>query len=251
MRKSTRKAVHILLKTFAQKSLKSYDVELLKRAYPFHQLFFDEVGLVAFKQERSVVTKMGQTLYPELAKLIASENYTDVELNKEIQGELGSKTVAAIDRIVRDLRAHRRSPDHGLEMKEIMKADSGTRKASVRVIADLFIGDFRSGPLFAEIKTPLPNLDICAETKSKILTFEALLHARHPRGYLAFPYNPFITRAAYAHSFTKRIMDMQAEVLIADEFWDTIGGKGTFADLLEIIETVGDELRVEKTKGAP
>jgi hypothetical protein len=247
MEEKTRQAVHSLLKTFAQKSLKDYDIETLKRAYPFHQLFFDEVGLVAFKQERSVVTKMGQSLYPELAKLIASETHSDVEREKLIQGQLSETTVSTIDRIVRDLRARHRSPDHAQEMREIRKTKATSVKVPVRVIADLYIGDHRDGPFFAEVKTPLPNLDICAETKSKILTFETLLRGKHARGYLAFAYNPFITRAAYAHGFTKQIMDMSVEVLMAEEFWDKIGGSGTFSELLSIVDSVGNEIREEKS----
>jgi hypothetical protein len=248
MNKDTRQAVHDLLRTFARTSLKDYDVEALKRAYPFHRLFFDEVGLVAFKQERSVVTKMGQSLYPKLAQLIASENHTEVEREKVIQGKLKDSTVSAIDRIVRELRARQRVPNHAQEMQQVLGAPTGTR-VTVQVIADLYIGDWRGGPFFAEIKTPRPNLDICAESKAKILTFETLLNKQHARAHLAFPYNPFITREAYAHSFTKQIMDMQTEVLMAEEFWDTIGGNGTFDALLEIIESVGIEIKEEKANG--
>jgi hypothetical protein len=105
MRKATRKAAHDLLKTFAQTSLKQYDVETLKKAYPFHKLFFDEVGLVAFKQERSVVTKMGLSLYPDLAELIASEKHQEVVKEKVIEGDLKDATVNTIDRIINDFPA--------------------------------------------------------------------------------------------------------------------------------------------------
>lgn len=248
MRSATRKEVHHLFKTFAQQTLQTHDVEKLKRAYPFHRLFFDELGLVAAKQERSIVTKMGQSLYPELARLIAIEKYSDVVLEKTIDGNLNAAMVNRIDEIVRDLRARQRRPNHAQEMAEIFRAASGVGEKYVRVIADVYIGDFGGGPFFAELKTPQPNLDICAESKSKILTVKTLLREQHPEAYLAFYYNPFITRAAYAHSFTKQIMDMQAEVLIGEEFWDAIGGKGTFAQILDIIDQVGNEIREEKGK---
>lgn len=246
MRETTRQALHSQLRTFARQTFRDYDIEILKRAYPFHRLLFDEVGLVAFKRERSAVTRMGQTLYPELAKLIASERYSDVALDKVIQGNLPDATVSAIDRIVRDLRARQREPSHTREMAEILSV-GGSTEVAVRVTADLYVGDFEGGPLFVEIKTPKPNLDICAESKAKILTFKALLRDQYPKAYLAFPYNPFITRADYAHYFTRRVMDMDAEVLMAEEFWDKIGGEGTFEELLFIVETVGDEIRAELT----
>lgn len=251
MQESTRKEAHDLLKTFARQSLQNYDVEALKRAYPFHRLFFDEVGLVAFKQERSVVTKMGQSLYPRLAKLIAQENHSDVSLEKDIEGNLNESMASTIDRIIGEFRERRRHPNHLQEMNEIINAESGTEQRLVRVIADLYIGDFHGGPFFAEIKTPKPNLDICVEAKSKILTFKTLFYELNPHAYLAFAYNPYITRQQYSHPFTKAIMDMQAEVLIGEEFWDEIGGKGTFSEMLEIIEQVGSEIREEKTNNLP
>lgn len=247
MKATTRQAVYSLLKKFAESSLSTYDIEKLKLAYPFHRLIFDDAGLVAFKQERSIVTKMGQSLYPALAKLIAGEHYSEVARERVIEGELEQSVVNSIDHIVRDLRTGMRAPNHEQEMLEIRSASKTSKKAPVRVIADLYIGDFSTGPLFVEIKTPVPNLDICAETKSKILTFEALLQDQHPRGYLAFAYNPYVTRAAYKHSFTKRIMDLEAEVLMAEEFWDMIGGSGTFSELIGIIDEVGNQIQASLT----
>lgn len=243
MNATTRQAVHSLLKIFAESSLKTHDIEKLKLAYPFHRLIFDDAGLLAFKRERSVVTKMGQSLYPELARLIAREHYSEVARDKLIDGELEETTLNMVDRIVRDLRARKRVPNHEQELSEIGSVGNTLTKVPVRVIADLYIGDFSPGPLFVEIKTPKPNLDICAETKSKILTFETLLRGRNPRGYLAFAYNPYITRAEYDHGFTQRIMDMQAEVLMAEEFWDMIGGSGTFSELIGIIDEVGNQIQ--------
>lgn len=248
MNSATQQAVYDLLKDFARKSLKRYDVEALKQAYPFHRLFFEEAGLIAFKQERSIVTKMGQQLYPALAERIARERHRDVALEHEMVGVIGKTTADEITTIVRELRSRQRQPNHVAEAEQIARAGAASddRTVEVRVIADLYIGDFRGGPFFAEIKTPQPNLDICAETKQKILTFAALMPSRPARGYMAFPYNPFVTRAAYTHSFTKRVMDMDDEVLMAGEFWDMIGSRGTFKQMLEIIERVGNDLRKEK-----
>ncbi|MGA7194639.1 MAG: TdeIII family type II restriction endonuclease [Anaerolineales bacterium] len=250
MKKETVEIVHALLKNFAQNSLKDYDVEKLKKAYPFHRLFFDELGLIAFKQERSVVTKMGMHLYPELAKTIAIEKYKDVTREKPIRGNVPVKTANIIDRIVTELRTNQRSPNRKNELAEIDKTFSSTDKKApveIRTVADIYIGDFVGGPFFAEIKSPLPNLDVCAETKKKILTFMTLMRGENPKAFLAFPYNPFITRAEYKHGFTNQIMDMSEDILMADEFWDYIGGKGTFDNLLSIIEDVGTEIRKEKS----
>jgi hypothetical protein len=154
MNRATRKTVYGLLYNFAKQSIGDFDIDLIKRSYPFHRLFFDELGLRAFKQERSVVTKMGQKLYPRLAESIAKEHYQDVILGHEITGTLKKSTADTISRIVRQLRSSQRSPNHAEEIAEIRAADQQDDEArvEVRVIADLYIGDFPKGPFFSEIK---------------------------------------------------------------------------------------------------
>ena len=188
------------------------------------------------------------SLFPRLAKCIASEHYQQVTVEHKIEGLLRKSATDAIAIIVRELRSAQRRPNHVAELAEVLRVDddSDQEMVKVRVIADLFIGDFDTGPLFVEIKTSKPNLDICAQTKQMLLTFLALRAQDNPRAYLAFPYNPFSTRANYIHGITKKIMDMQDEILMGEEFWDAIGGAGTFDQLLAVIEEVGSALRQER-----
>jgi hypothetical protein len=257
MNAATRAEVHKVLKNFTKKNLKTYDVEVLKKQYPFHRLFFDDVGLVAFKQERTMVTNMGNELYPQLAKIIASEFYKDVVRDKHITGIISKKANDTMSSVVRQLREpkkqgekkRKRTPNHEKELEEIRASAIGdTEKEEIGFIADIYIGDFPGGRFFAEIKSPLPNLDVCAETKYKILAFKIIFDGQNPCGYLAFAYNPFLTRDKYKHSFTKQIMDLEKEVLMGQEFWDLIGGKETYNTILEIIEEVAQEILTEIEK---
>lgn len=251
MKAETRRNVYNLLDGFAKSALKDYDLGALKKSYPFHRLFFDELALLAFKQERSIVTKMGMHLYPELARLIAVEKHKEVTREKAITGLVPIETANAIDSIVRQLRNNQRSPNRKNEISEInntLSQKGKSEQTELKTIADIYIGDFTGGPFFAEIKTPLPNLDVCAETKQKILTFMTLRRTENPKAFMAFPYNPFITRAEYKHGFTNRIMDMAEDVLMGEEFWDYIGGNNTFKEIIDVIEEVGDEIRKRKKK---
>lgn len=149
-----------------------------------------------------------------------------------------------INTIVNELRVGggRRFPNHTKEMESVISGRTG-KLIEDRVIADLYIEDYPGGPLFLEIKTPLPNLDICAESKKKILKFETMIEKG--KGYLAFAYNPFVTRGKYAHSFTKVVMDLQSEVLMGSEMWDKLGGPGTYEVLLKVVDEVGESKRKE------
>jgi hypothetical protein len=219
-----------------------YTIEDLKKAFPFHSIFFPDEALISFKQQRSVVTKMGMILYPKVAEIIARDQHKEVHLDHELTGEMDAAKIEIIDRMINELRAGRRTPDFHKETQEIVNARSG-EKRKIRVIADLFVGDFKEGPLFLEIKSPLPNLDVCAESKKKMLLFRAFFENKNPQAFFAFPYNPFVHKADYKHPFTKRIMDIDNEVLVGEEMWDKLGGKGAYQELLKIIDEVKEELK--------
>ncbi|MBI5555077.1 MAG: TdeIII family type II restriction endonuclease [Elusimicrobia bacterium] len=40
-------------------------------------------------------------------------------------------------------------------------------------------------------------------------------------------------------------LDLDKEVKVAEEFWDFVGGKGAYTDLLDCFEKAGIELRPE------
>jgi hypothetical protein len=179
--------------------------------------------------------------------LLASDKYSDVQRDYEIAGEADKGMVEKIREIVSHLRTGQRTPNAQQEWQEILAAASG-EKVQQQVIADLYVGDFPGGPLFVEIKSPRPNLDICAETKAKILVFRAIMHAQGKhgaQGYLGLWYNPDIDRERYSHRFTRRIMDMKSEVLLGEELWDTIGGPGTYDELLVVLKQADEEIRRE------
>ncbi len=215
-------------------------------AYPFHRLFFTNEAIAAARAERSIVTSMGTSLYPRLASAVARDRFNDVALEYTIDGELNDAACNMIEQIVTELREPRRrgttrpTPDRDTELNNIINSrGGGASERSVK--ADLYIGDFHDGPLFIEIKAPLPNLDIVAESKRKILYFLAIMNRRgmeRAGAFLGLTYNPFVTRAKYNWPYTPQVMDMEREVLIGSEFWNYIGGLGTYNEILEIIAEI-------------
>jgi len=128
-------------------------------------------------------------------------------------------------------------------LEEILSAQGGP-EVERQIKADLYIGDFPGGEFFGELKSPKPNKDVCAESKKKLLYFLAMkgLQGQEGFAFLAFPYNPYVYREAYAHPYTKLVMDLVDEVLIGEEFWNFIGGEGTYQTLLEIVAEVKVEV---------
>ena len=59
---------------------------------------------------------------------------------------------------------------------------------------------------------------------------------------IAIPYNPQAPEP-YSRWTLKGRFDIGEEIKVAEEFWDFLGGEGTFLDLLRVFETIGAELR--------
>jgi len=216
------------------------DMSTVKAGYPFHTVFFSPSAVQAARVERSVVTHLGMTFIPTIAELIAGDKVTGVHRNHRIEGEIDAGSAAAIEAVCGQLRDGRRKPNHQEEMDAILAAKNG-RKQTVHVIADLYVEEFTGGPLFCEIKSPMPNLDVCHASKRKIFMFSLLMADRNPQAYLALWYNPYVTRAQYRHNFTRQVMDMDKEVLLGSEMWDKLGGTGTFDALIKLVDkTAGD-----------
>ena len=223
-----------------------WNIADLKLAYPFHRLFFSDEALMSARVERSVVTAMGDKLYPALAEALSKDRYSDVVLERTIEGMVNDAAANMVEQIATELRTPKkqratpREPDHNRELAAILNSPGGGQ-ISRTVTADLYVGDFSEGPLFIELKTPMPNLDIAAESKKKILYYHLIMDRKgisNAKAFLGLTYNPYLTRKKYAHSFTKQIMDMERQVLIGSEMWDLIGGLGAFDELLEIIDDV-------------
>lgn len=255
----TRCRVKEFLKRFVCQTLerarcKGISLDKAHLEYPFHTLFFRDEAILAFMMQRSIVTRMGQRLYPELARLIGQARHPGLSLDFLLRVSLPEPVWATVGAIVDDLRHARRKPDHSEEIREVLSSASRVGPTTERtIVLDIFIPLPR--PTFVELKSLRPNLDVCAETKRKILTFEAFLRMgkgtilvaggelplpqEEARGFLGLYYG---LRDSYTHSFTERIMDMEAEVLIGPELWDFLGGPGAFEELRRIIEEVKEEI---------
>jgi len=58
---------------------------------------------------------------------------------------------------------------------------------------------------------------------------------------LAIPYNPYEPEP-YERWTLQGLFDLEHEVMVGEEFWDFLGGKGTYEDLLNVFEEAGLEL---------
>lgn len=155
----------------------------------------------------------------------------------DIGGVLSSDQKAVVETIVQELRNGTRRVNKASETKEVLHASSVNGKPQ----KDGRIADFymrRGGKeYYFEIKTVKPNIDVFTTSKTKLLEWIARKR-KMVETILAFPYNPYYPRP-YERFTMQGLVEVRRELLIGEEYWDFLGGDGTFGELLKVFDEVG------------
>ncbi len=211
---------------------------------PFHEALIPHGMMLVNEFERSFSTKLGST-FEESARLIASDFHSESIRSRRITGNISANTINLIEKIKNEIDRSGMKQPYPEIVSDVVKASLITSEQRVQTqIADLYIKDKKQNEIFFEIKSPKPNKGQCLEVTERLLHIHAVKHADAPRvrTYFAMAYNPYgSSKASYTHSFTLRYLDIKNEVLIGKEFWDLVGGKGTYEEVLEIYREVGRE----------
>lgn len=209
---------------------------------PFHEAILSHGVLLINEFERSFSTKLGTT-FEECARLIATEYHGHAERGHEIEGVISYNAIATIEQIVNEISTRNRKstyPDLISEVLSVAQGDGEKRKK----IADLYIKTRDINKLYFEIKSPKPNKGQCLEATERLLQIHAIKRQGPPQAqtYYAMAYNPWgVDKEDYNHSFAINYMDMDNQVKVGKEFWDMVGGAGTYEEVLSIYQTVGRE----------
>lgn len=192
--------------------------------------------------ERRFVTPFG-SVWEKLAKVVAEETHGTCSMGHSINGLIGSKSLKRIQEVLNNLE-HITKPNWENELKYIN--DGGGNPIPVSVTCDIFIDSNVTNKKYAfELKAPLPNSDQTKVSKEKIFKLLAMSPREVDFAYFALPYNPYGQKKDYKWPFPMRWFNMQEDksVLIADEFWDLIGGEKTYKTFITEINKLGKKYR--------
>jgi hypothetical protein len=91
----------------------------------------------------------------------------------------------------------------------------------------------------------MPNSDQTKVSKEKIFKLLAMQPKKVDYAFYALPYNPYGKKEDYNWSFPSRWFNMQEDecVLIGDEFWELIGGEGTYSKFVQEVNLLGKDYR--------
>ncbi len=254
MKSATREKIWTYLEGFMQGLINKYDPEVIRDEVfekalfdpakgnykPFHMALIPKELLRIQSFFRSFSTSLGQGVFEYIAKIIAEDSgrWKEVKRNSKFKATASPNIETFVDRFLEEVVTGQIKPYpvHLLEPE-----DDSTKE----IVVDLYLYDGKT-PYFIEIKSPKPNKDQTRRTKEKFL----YLLATYPnsRAYYGMPYNPFgDEKSKYRWSFTSMYFDIQNEVLIGSEFWDFIGGEGTYEELLSLFKEFGEEKGKEIT----
>jgi hypothetical protein len=198
--------------------------------------------------ERRFVTPFGG-VWEKLAKVVAQQAHGNCTQSHTISGTVGAESLRRIQEVLNSLEHSKHGkkkvkPDWIQEI-EYVKAGGG-ELIPTSVVCDIFINSRSDNNKYAfELKAPLPNSDQTKVSKEKIFKLLCMSPPQVDFAYYALPYNPYGKRENYAWSFPARWFDMRNDecVLIGDEFWDLIGGKGTYKNFIREINTLGTDYK--------
>jgi hypothetical protein len=208
---------------------------------PLHEAIIPDQILRVSSFERSFSTRLGST-FEECARLIASQTYKTVRRNFVATGQMPKAAAARIEQLVNQITSEHK-PNFLKLINETLKVEDDNW-VERPVVADLYLESNKGVRYFFEIKSPKPNKGQCLEIAERLLRVHAITQEKRPKvnAYFAMAYNPYgLRREDYRHSFSLQYLDMENEVLIGEEFWQIIGGKGTYEELLSIYREVGYE----------
>ena len=198
--------------------------------------------------ERRFVTPFGG-VWEKLAQVVAQEYHGHCEVGKTIIGTIGAERLRRIQEVLNKLEHKKKGevktkPDWDVELNYILKGKG--KPIPTSVVCDIFIDSTKTKKKYAfEVKAPLPNSDQTKVSKEKILKLLAMEPKRVDSAYFALAYNPYGKKEDYNWTFPMRWFDMHQDesVLIGNEFWDLIGGIGTYKNFISEINSVGKEYR--------
>jgi hypothetical protein len=199
--------------------------------------------------ERRFVTPFGG-VWEKLAVVAATHGLgygtTGFTITGNVKTERLRRITEILNRLEHPAKGHKKiKPDWDTELAYILEGDG--EAIPVTVVCDVFAENTKDKKKYAfELKAPLPNSDQTKVSKEKILKLYAMEPRQIDDVYYALPYNPYGThREDYAWTFPARWFDMRKDkvVLIGNEFWETIGGLGTYQAFIQAVNEIGKEYK--------
>lgn len=216
-------------------------------AMPFHTRLLGKDRLALYSFIHSLNTNFGTSIFEPVACVLGRTRFLTSESQQAAGQFISSEAHLVIQRIMDDLATASREPNKVGEIEEIRSVCQKGHMHKVKPTkVDLKLVSHCGEVYLFDIKTAKPNAGGFKEFKRTMLEWVAATLADDPQckvnSIIAIPYNPYAPEK-YKRWTMRGMMDLDKEVMVAEDFWDFLGGQGSYDALLDIFEIVGIEMR--------
>jgi len=216
---------------------------------PFHTRLLGKDRMALFSFIHSLNTNFGTSIFEPVAKALALSKFASAESQQIAGSKISSEAHRVIQNIMDNLSVAITSPNKIAEINAIRAVcQSGEMKTVKPTKVDIKLIGHDGTIYLLDIKTAKPNKGGFKEFKRTLLEWSATVLAENPKAkintLIAIPYNPYEPKP-YSRWTMAGMLDLENELKVAEEFWDFVGGEGTYSSLLDIFERIGIELRPE------
>lgn len=215
---------------------------------PFHTRLLGKDRMALFSFIHSLNTNFGTSIFEPVAKSLAESQFRKVKTQATAGNRISERAQRVIQNIMDNLTING-NPNKVDEIEAIRRVCQEGEMRTVKPTKVDILLESHSNELFLfDIKTAKPNKGGFKEFKRTLLEWVACVLAGNPNAQIntliAIPYNPYEPKP-YSRWTMAGMLDLNNELKVANEFWDFLGGKGAYQDLLNCFERVGLELRPE------
>ena len=245
--KEQTKAVEETLKTSLRNKFKNYNPE--PASMPFHTRLLGKDRLALYAFIHSLNTNFGSSIFEPVGLALAQKNFKMATAQATAGEQISTAAQTEIQKIIDGLTTASITPNKKEEIERIRKVCQAGKMITVKPTKVDLMFESKDGAYYLfDIKTAKPNAGGFKEFKRTLLEWVAVMLANKPDAdvhtFIAIPYNPYEPEP-YTRWTMRGMLDLENELKVADEFWDFLGGKNTYKDLLDCFERVGIELREE------
>ena len=237
--------IESVLKTALRRKFQNYKPESKHMPFHFHLLGNDRMALFSFIQ--SLNTTFGTSIFEPVALALAKTRFPKAEKQYFVGDEISANIQIEIQNIINDLTMGKAS-NKPAELNKILAKISGKTNKLKSTKVDLYLEDENKNIFLFDLKTVKPNSSEFKAYKRTLLEWCGVILTKNNQAkvqsFIAIPYNPYHPKP-YERWTLKGMFDLENELKVAEEFWDFLGGVGTYSDLLDCFERVGIELRNE------
>lgn len=239
--------VENILTSALKNKFKRYKPE--SSSMPFHTRLLGKDRMALFSFIHSLNTNFGSSIFEPVAEVIAKNNFIEIERQYKVGDKISDKSFSQIQKIIDDLRTTKEFPNKLKEIELLRNVETEKELRQVKLtLADIKLID-RNGKIYLlDLKTSKPNAGNFIEFKRTLLEWVAAVFTYNNKAeiqtLIAIPYNPYAPKP-YSRWTMRGMIDINQELLVAEEFWDFLAGEGTYQELLNIFEKVGIDLRDE------